>query len=349
MCYKTFSKENKTSCTIKEVTDLFRELIDLGREAEWQDRAEYYRDDIATKYDIEELKQMTLASNPSYAAKVRMRSNLDKITRHQSEPQPQREINARPKYHISVRLETSSDRSQNVKDGTNILLKILQPRKNNLRYKCWLSKNSGNMVVEFPTLEECNKAKMILAPTPHKIVERKEKKVSLWCKFAQNLENESPEDIANVLSEMNSTLKDCEILVKWIGRDKKKKLKVTVPMKKAIQILKDPFVYSEGCRHPVEIMMPLPFRCGNCLQFHNCRGENCKNEAACKYCSENHEADSCPVKDDKSRHKCATCAHNHDTMSHACEAWRTEARILADKTRELMREAMEAESSGVVN
>ena len=344
--------EHKNTFTLKEVIAIFDELIETGRQAEWHERPERYRDDIATKADIQELRQMTLAANPTYAAKVKQESHLRD---HLQTRQNGSRRDDPPKYTFSVKLFTSMNRNQNEKEGTEIIVKVLEPRKNNIRFKCWLSRHSGNMVIEFPTALERDKARNILKPSQHKVLEKRDKKINIWCKFAQHLEQEPDETIIETLAAMNANLKKEELLIKWIGAPTKKRLIISVPARSAVEILKEPYLFTEGYRHPIEILNPKPFRCGKCLQFHNCKAEDCKNAQACRYCANIHDSDSCPLKTVPESHRCASCAcdrsvsnDNHEAMSRECPTWRKEADAQAQRIKTLLQDVINEQGSTVI-
>ena len=343
----------KTQFSIKEVSDMMNEMMYIGRDVDDVDRPF-----IGLQESIEDLKEAVLECNPSYAAKVKLRKklgnkNFDPL--HTTKNQ----VTDIAKYQFSVKLYVSDNRTINEKAGREILLKTIQPMKNRIRMTCWQSRHSGNMVLDFPTPEERDNAKALLNPSHHKVLEKRDKKVSLWIKFAQHLENQPPDNIAEMLTTLNPDLlpEVNGFESKWIGKDDRKRLKLIVPARIACRIIATGFLYTEGVRHPVQVMPPLPFRCGKCLTFHNCKGENCSKDIACRYCGAKHTSDSCPIKNDVERHHCTTCQHYqwkngarvdtkpHEAMSKDCPSWKAEAQEQEEKVRTLLREAMVSDKS----
>ena len=327
---RDLEQRGKKHITINELEEIFHELMKVGRDAELEERPERYLN-TATKDDVEELKNMVLASNPSYAAKLKIQKKLRDPIRPT--------LPEKPKFTFSLKLHVDDDRTKNEKLAREILIKCVQPAKNKIRMSCWMSRNSGNMVADFPTAEERDKAKELLTPKyGNKILEKKQRKIPLWIRNAECLEDCSVEDLQSAFSAMNGELWPSDGEVKWIGREGRKRLLLRAPASTATKILTTGYLYSEGYRHPVQVLPPLPFRCGKCLTFHNCRSENFTRATACRFCGAPHSSQECHLKDTPEKHSCTTCRHYqwkerptecrpHDAMSKDCPAWKAEMKL----------------------
>ena len=151
------------------------------------------------------------------------------------------------------------------------------------------------MVLSFPTAVERDNAKAILQPT-EQVFERGDKKVSLWIKFTQNIEHLEEEELKDIFKSLNpEELSDENFEIGFLGKEPtRKRLRLRVSARKANKILSNGYLYAELTRHPVVLLNPLPFRCGNCLSFHHTRKEDCTKVPACRYCGKTHEND-CPI------------------------------------------------------
>ena len=63
-------------------------------------------------------------------------------------------------------------------------------------------------------------------------------------------------------------------------------------------------------------------KCAKCSSFGHYKDE-CRNKFACRYCAEEHDSASCPVKNNGSLHKCSNCKMSK--KSHIKSAYETHA------------------------
>ena len=329
---------------------LMNEILDYGLTVEKRDsqrmdaEISHLKQTMATKEDLQTaIKEFTTA--------VRGNSYADMIKRDDRDfdpTVPHRPKEDTPKHLFTVKLLPDGDRERSFDEVRDILNKTVQPRQNNIRMSPRISRN-GNIVLQFPTAEEKQKAKEILTATPHKVSDRADRKVTVWIQQARGLEGH--EDVAMMIRDMNSDMfpENTPLDIKWIGRGEKKKLIINVSPFMANKLLRGGYLYSEMERHPIVLLRPNPFRCGNCLRFHQTKAENCKNDLACRYCGDKHEHDKCPVKHQEGAHRCPTCAHYpraegeppvapHNAFGD-CPTWKREGEKSLDEVKRLLWEA----------
>ena len=322
-----------------EVSSVKREIQQLGQ---------FLQAKMVTQEALDnKVQELAARCNPSYA-------NALKINDKDFDPTVRTRQPDKPRHFLTVQLHFDDNRERNYEEVKDFVIKLIKPRQNNIRMTTRLSRNK-NCVLEFPTKEEKAAAKAILTPTAHKVNDRADAKIAIWIQFAQALEGKTAEEIQPELRDLNPTMfanqDQSNIELKWIGREAKKLIALCSP-KKAIEWLNAGYIYSEMERHPVVVLKPMPFRCSKCLQFHQTKADRCQNKRACRYCGDDHEHDSCPVRFQKQFHHCTTCAHYkwdpayehhgqhpHDALGKQCPAWALESEKCLQNLKEQLREA----------
>ena len=350
----------KESWSKSEIWDIFDGLARVGMKADYAQNELVLRglssfeeqvSALPSKDDVEEIKEALYQTNPGYAAKVKIRKQLRDGSFDPAKPKSRQDT---PRFILSVVLHVDDNREKNEKAGKEILLKVIQPRKNNIRMNCWQSRKPGIMVMEFPTAAERDSAKAILNPTSHKVLEKRNKKINLWIKFAQHLEKENTDELKALFSDMNPLLaQNADWDLDWIGKEDRRKLRLRTSAWLANSILNEAYLFSECSRHPVEVLRPLPFRCMKCLRFHHTRGEECKNKPACRYCGSSHESGSCPHRNQPDHYHCTSCEHydwdgqppieatyRHEAMDSRCPARACEAHRELDRVKKILFDAL---------
>jgi hypothetical protein len=236
---------------------------------------------------------------------------------------------------------------------TTEIRRLLKVRQSGMRVGIRQS-SRGNAVLEFTSGSDKDEAKALLKEQypAHKIRDPLDRKVAVWVLHAtapDDNSREAKEASAAQLEEdlriFNPALKTGEWSATWVGQHRPK-LRLLAPATVIVRLLKEGYVFTEGIRHPIKLMPPLPTRCRKCLRF-GCHSERCRNKAACPHCAEDHGDAECPVKDDNSKKSCAACKHyqlrdelefefSHGALDSHCPAWNEEKERLAREQTEML-------------
>ena len=123
------------------------------------------RDELPSKDEVREvakdvkiLKHVMAKSNPSYSMALQVNNKaFDPRVGRQSSVE-------RKRFFFSVNLPLNNDKTENYEETKDYLMKILKPRKNNIRVSFRIIR-SGACVLEFPTAAKKSSAKTILEQT----------------------------------------------------------------------------------------------------------------------------------------------------------------------------------------
>lgn len=105
------------------------------------------------------------------------------------------------------------------------------------------------------------------------------------------------------------------------------------------KVIGDEYIYLARCKIKIKewVYFNKPLQCLNCQQFGH-KHENCNNKAICKFCSQSHASEDCPISDNHKRYKCINCIRTEDSNHRAddrnCTKYKQEnSRLNANKTQ----------------
>jgi hypothetical protein len=129
----------------------------------------------------------------------------------------------------------------------------------------------------------------------------------------------SKEEIKDAIMNQNPDIIDenSDIKIEYeFGKGKTKKVVVSTDKATRSKMMNKGRLYCGFIASRISNYISIK-QCNNCGGFHhkNSPQRKCNNPRKCLYCSEDHNLDECPVKDDDKKYKCSNCDSHNSKLS----------------------------------